>query len=316
MRESNKQQEYIKKDQAETLRLRTSKMNSLVSRSGNTRSLTRVISFTSGKGGVGKTNTVINTAISLAELGRSVLILDADLGLANVDVLLGLQTKFTLHDVIEGRCKISEIMVDGPSGITIIPAASGIESMCALDAEQRMSLMHAIEEIAIHYDYLLIDTSAGISPDVMQFNAAANEIVCVITSEPTSLTDAYALIKVLAQNYSEKTISILANNIQGTIMPVADEAKAAFKRIQISVDRFLKHEQIRLKYMGYIPSDSLVTESVRNQKGLMQMYPSSNAGLAFMKFANKLDEDFTQHRVKGGMQFFFRQLMEVSAYGS
>ncbi len=316
MKESKTMQHYIKKDQAETLRLRTSKMNSITTRLDKPRSLTRVISFTSGKGGVGKTNSVINTAISLAEMGRSVLILDADLGLANVDVLLGLRSKHTLYDVIQGKCSLSEIMIDGPAGITLIPAASGIESMCNLDTEQRMLLMHAIEEIAVHYDYLLIDTSAGISQDVMHFNAAANEIVCVITSDPTSLTDAYAMIKVLAKNYSEKSISILANNIRSGNKSAESEAENAFKRIQNSVDRFLKQDQINLKYMGFIPADEMVSESIKNQRALMELFPSSAAGLAFKRFANKLDGEFTQHRIKGGMQFFFRQLMEVSAYGS
>jgi flagellar biosynthesis protein FlhG len=308
MKESNDMRHFIRKDQAETLRLRTTRMKS--------HSLTRVISFTSGKGGVGKTNTVVNTAISLAEMGRSVLILDADLGLANVDVLLGLRSENTLYDVIEGRCSLSEILIPGPAGITIIPAASGVESICDLDHEQRLSLMHAVEDIAAKFDYLLIDTRAGISADVMQFNSAANEIICVITSEPTSLTDAYAMIKVLAKSYSEKSISILANNIQSQSRTVEDEAMFAFKRIQNSVDRFLKHEQVNLKYLGYIPSDPMVSESVKSQRGLMELYPSSSAGLALKKFARKLDEEFTEQRVKGGMQFFFKQLMEVTAYGS
>lgn len=308
MKESNNKQNYIRQDQAETLRLRTTRMKS--------HSLTRVISFTSGKGGVGKTNSVVNTAICLAEMGRSVLILDADLGLANVDVLLGLRSEYTLHDVIEGRCGLSEILIQGPAGITIIPAASGVESICDLDHDQRMNLMHAVEEIAAKFDYLLIDTRAGISPDVMQFNSAANEIICVITSEPTSLTDAYAVIKVLAKNYSEKAVSILANNIHSTERSVEEEARLAFRRIQSSVDRFLAREQISLKYLGCVPSDPMVSESVKSQRGLVELHPSSSAGLAFKRFARKLDEEFTEQRVKGGMQFFFKQLMEVNAYGS
>lgn len=284
---------------------------------GMKRSLTRVISFTSGKGGVGKTNSVVNTALGLAALGRSVLILDADLGLANVDVLIGMRASYNLHDVIEGRRTLQEIIVEGPGGITFIPAASGVESISNLNHDQRLSLMQAVEEVAFDYDYLLIDTRAGISSDVMHFNAAANEIVCVISAEPTSLTDAYALIKVLAKNYSEKSISILANNIAATgKRSVEEEARASFRRIQSSVEKFLNKEQVELNYLGHIPADSVVTEAVRMQRAVMEVFPSSGAGLAFARLARKIDQDFTEYRVKGGMQFFFQQLMENGAYGS
>ena len=310
MKESYIKRININQDQAETLR-----MERINTQAKKSRSLTRVISFTSGKGGVGKTNTVVNVATGLSELGRSVLILDADLGLANVDVMLGLRSEYTLHDVVEGRRRMDEIMLSGPSGITVIPAASGVESICNLDHEKRLTLMHAIEEVALNYDYLLIDTRAGISSDVMHFNSAANEIVCVITSEPTSLTDAYALIKVLAKNYNEKSISILANNINSSARPLEQEALAAFKRLQNSVDKFLSREQVDLKYLGYIPADILVSEAVRSQKAVSALYPSSSVGMAFRRLSEKIDFDFTQYRMKGGMQFFFKQLMEMEAYG-
>ena len=151
--------------------------------------VTRVISFTSGKGGVGKTHTVVNTAVTLAAQGFSVLILDADLGLANVDVLAGVTPKGTLHDVLKGRCALDDILVEGPGGIVIIPAASGVEEIQALGNAEKMVLMSEVERIAHHYDFLLIDTPAGIGSDVMYFNSAAGEVVCVITGEPTSLTD-------------------------------------------------------------------------------------------------------------------------------
>lgn len=310
MKESYIKQLNIKQDQARTLR-----MERLTTHIDRSRSLTRVISFTSGKGGVGKTHTVINTAISLAERGRSVLILDADLSLANVDVMLGLRSQYTLYDVVEGKRNIREIMVDGPSGITLIPAASGVESITNLDPDQRLCLMSAIEEVAANFDYLLIDTRAGISADVLHFNSAANEIVCVITSEPTSLTDAYALIKVLAKNYGEKSISILANNIHAGARTVEHEARSAFGRIQQSVDRFLQREQVELNYLGFIPADELVRDSIRSQKPITEVYPSSAVSLAFARLAERIDQDFARYRKKGGMQFFFQQLMELEAHG-
>ncbi|MCB0318341.1 MAG: MinD/ParA family protein [Bdellovibrionales bacterium] len=269
--------------------------------------ITRVISFTSGKGGVGKTNCLVNTAIALAREGKSVLVLDADLGLANVDVLLGISPQYTINDVLNGTKTLQEIMLDGPEGISVIPAASGIESICNLSTSQRMFLLDAIEEVAYKYDYLLIDTQAGIGADVMFFNNASSEIVCVINEEPTSLTDAYALIKVLSRDYGEKNISVLANNV-----PNEESGLRAFKRLQSAVERFL---HINLKYIGFVPRDKAVLSALSDQRAVLELYPSSPAGIAFSRVARQLDSDFINLRVKGGIQFFFRSLLEMEAHG-
>ena len=277
------------------------------SRAGASRAVSRVISFTSGKGGVGKTNSVVNVAIALARMGRSVAILDADLGLANINVLLGLKPLYTIYDVLAGQRVLEETVLDGPEGIAVIPAASGIQAACTLSAAQRLTLMQALEDFAYDFDYVLIDTQAGIGAEVMYFNSASGEIVCVINNEPTSLTDAYALIKVLSRNYGEKSISILVNN-------VTDEAlgRAAYRRLRRAVERFL---QVELKYLGYIPSDAAVNEAVIEQKAVVQAFPSSAAALALDGLARRLDSEFQEQRVKGGMQFFFKQLLDVEAYG-
>ena len=267
--------------------------------------ITRVVSFTSGKGGVGKSTSVMNTALALANRGRSVLILDADLGLANLDVMMGVKPSRTLFDVIEGRCSIDEVVVDGPLGVALIPASSGIERMCQLGAEDRSRVMEAVEDVALNYDYLLIDTQAGIGSDVIHFNVASNEMVVVINSEPTSLTDAYALIKVLANNYKEKRFAILVNEVSHS-----HEAEAVFKRFSATVERFL---HVSLQYLGFIPSDSSVPESIRAQRPLMVEFPSSSAARAYVSLAEKIDGNFVEMRVKGGIQFFFRQLLEVSS---
>jgi len=271
------------------------------------RAVTRVVSVTSGKGGVGKTNCAVNLALALARLGRSCMLLDADLGLANVNVLLGLHPHATLADVLDGRMQLRDIMLHGPEGVAIVPAASGAGTMNGLSAEQKMLLMSQIEEVASEYDYLLIDTQAGIGPEVMYFNSAAAEIVCVINGEPTSLTDAYALIKVLSAEYGEKNISIIANNVQ-------DEAagRAAFGRLSRAVDRFL---HVNLAYLGCVPSDLAMRTAVTEQKAFLQLFPSSAAARALCKVAERIDADFYRNRIKGGMQFFFKQLMEASAYG-
>lgn len=265
--------------------------------------MTRVISFTSGKGGVGKTNITVNMAVALARMGSSVLILDADLGLANVDILLGVKPTFTLADVLRGNRSIEEIMVDGPQGVSVIPAASGIETLCLLESADKIRLMDALENISLNFDYMLIDTRAGISPDVMYFNTASSEIVVVINNEPTSLTDAYALIKVLSTTYGEKAFNVISNDV----LDVRDGEKA-FNRLQSVVDRFL---QVKLSYLGHVPSDAHVAEAVQQQKALLELYPSSRAGLAVSAIARKVDESFQEQKVKGGMQFFFRKLLDL-----
>lgn len=296
------------KDQAETLRLKSTMAQSVTKTDTRAKGITRVISITSGKGGVGKTTTVVNLAISLARLGKSVLVLDADLGLANVDVMLGIRPKYTLQDLFEGKKSLAEIIISGPEGISIIPAASGVESICTLDTAQRMILMQSVEEVAAHYDYLLVDTQAGIGSEVMYFNCASAEIICVVNSEPTSLTDAYALIKVMSQNYGEKAVSILVNEAED-----AQRAETTFRKLSKAVERFL---HIELRYIGFVPMDSAAREAVLNQKALAEIFPSSPASLAITAIAKKVDSQFLDFRVKGGMQFFFKQLLEISAHGS
>ena len=269
--------------------------------------VTRVLSFTSGKGGVGKTHSVTNVAIALANQGLSVLLLDADMGLANVDVLLGLKPKGTLHDVLKGNLSLDDILLTGPGGITIIPAASGIEEIQALKSEEKMFLLEEIERVAHRYDYLLIDTPAGIGSDVMYFNSAAADVVCVITGEPTSLTDTYALIKVLSTTYGEKRFSVVVNNVGSEA-----EATTAFGKLSRAVDRFL---QVDVRYLGWVPTDATVRDCIMEQKPIAAEFPSSPSARALSAIARRIDDERPQHRVKGGMQFFFRQLLEMNGYG-
>jgi flagellar biosynthesis protein FlhG len=250
---------------------------------------------------------VTNTGIALAELGMSVLILDADLGLANVDVLLNLKPKGNLNDVLKGKLNLDDILIEGPGGISIIPAASGVEELQALDSEAKMFLLQEIERVAHRFDYLLIDTPAGIGSDVMYFNSAAADVVCVITGEPTSLTDTYALIKVLSGSYGEKRVSVIVNDV-----PSEDAARQAFGKLARAVDKFL---QVEVRYVGWIPSDDIVRECVMQQQPVVLEYPSSRIAMAVAEVARTLDEERLSRRLKGGMQFFFRQLLEMSSYG-
>jgi flagellar biosynthesis protein FlhG len=306
----NQKSERRIEDQAAGLRAGSYAQGKQGSKAMIGKSVTRVLSFTSGKGGVGKTHTVTNVGIGLANLlnqGRSVLVLDADLGLANVDVLLGLKPKGNLHDVLKGEASLDDIILEGPGGISIIPAASGIEDMQSLRSEEKLFLMAEIERVAHRFDYLLIDTPAGIGSDVMYFNSSAAEVVCVITAEPTSLTDAYALIKVMSANYGEKSISVVVNNVTSE-----DEARGAFKKLAGAVERFLR---VEVKYLGWVPTDPVVRECIMGQKPVVAQFPTSRAGMALSGIARRIDENGPTQRVKGGMQFFFRQLLEVMPYG-
>ena len=269
--------------------------------------LTRVISFTSGKGGVGKTNSLVNIGLALVNEGRRVLILDADLGLANVDILLGLTPKYTLEDLLYNQKNIEDIIVESENGLSVIPAGSGVLSLLNLDANKKSLIISEVERIAKDYDYLLIDTGAGISDDVLFFNTVAMEVVCVINSEPTSLTDTYSLIKVLSQR-GEKDFSILVNNVKNET-----EAKNAYKKLFMAVEKFLR---VKLKYVGFIPSDPIVNEAILEQKAFVDMYPSSEVSRKVVSLTKNMDSDFFDFRVKGGIQFFFKELLEQGKYGA
>lgn len=282
-------------------------MSHKIAKNSIQRDLTRVISFTSGKGGVGKTHTVVNTAVSLVMEGFSVLVLDADLGLANIDVLAGVTPRGTLRDVLKGIKGIEEILTESPAGFTIIPAASGIEEIHALSGQERMFLLTEIERIASRYDFLLIDTPAGIGSDVMYFNSAAGEIICIINGEPTSLTDAYALIKVLNASYGEKSFGIVVNNVSSS-----SEADTAYDSLSNAVQRFL---QVETRFVGWIQSDPVVKECIRERKLVAFSYPSSKASRGVASVTRSLLESPPEERLKGGMQFFFQQLLDMSSYG-
>jgi flagellar biosynthesis protein FlhG len=240
----------------------------------------RVMAITSGKGGVGKTNVVAGLAIALARAGQRVVVMDADFGLANLDILLGLSPQYTLEHVLRGEKLIEEILLDGPLGIRIIPASSGIQELTRLDTMAELRLVQGLQRVAETADWLLIDTAAGIHDSVVKLLMAAQEVVLVTTPEPTSLVDAYAMVKVLHLRDPEKGVWLLVNNGQSL-----DEAQETIGQLQAATQRFLGKE---LKVLGVIPSDPHVLQAVRQQRSVADLYPTSPVGQAFTALARQI----------------------------
>jgi flagellar biosynthesis protein FlhG len=238
---------------------------------------TKILAVTSGKGGVGKTNVVANLAVSLSEIGKKVVVLDADFGLANIDVLLGLTPRFHLGHVLFGNKTLTEIMVQGPKGIRIIPASSGLQRLSELTAEQRNHLVDNFAHLDGDADYLIIDTAAGISQNVVHFLLAAHEVIVVSAPEPTAIVDAYAVIKILLAEDPSKIIHVLINSVQNEA-----EAREVYSQINSVVNRFLNCE---VAYLGHIERDSHILQAVRNQVLVTHLFPNAPASKCFRNLA-------------------------------
>lgn len=263
----------------------------------------RVIAVVSGKGGVGKTNVVANLATALGRRGQRVVVIDADLGLANIDTLLGLTPRGTIRQVLSGECGIHDVFVQGPEGVRIVPASRGFEDMTQLTDGQRLRLLEQVDTLAGALDVLLLDTGTGISPDVLFFAMAAQEIMIVVTPEPTALTNAYALIKVLSTRYAEHRFVVLVNMARSEW-----EAKKTFTHLARVAERFL---HVGLRFAGYVPYDPQVPEAVRRQRTIVELARESPASRAFEALAGRVLALPPTAKPKGGLQFFFRhQLSE------
>ncbi len=267
----------------------------------------RVISVGSGKGGVGKTNVVANLAFAFTRLGKKVLVFDADLGLANIDVLLGLTPKYNIQHLLDRQKSVFEILTKGPGGMSILPASSGVLELVDLDESQKIFLLSELDLVAETVDILLIDTAAGISSNVLYFNMAAEESIVVVTPEPTSITDAYALIKVLSTKYRKESFTILINSAQN-----GEEAKEAFKKISLAVDRFLG--SISVDYLGFVPFDEKLPIAVKHQRPVLEIYPQALSSRCFMEMAKTLLEKPMPQRTYGQVQFFWQHLFQCQQF--
>ncbi len=259
----------------------------------------RVISVTSGKGGVGKSSVVVNLALALANEGERVLVLDADVGLGNIGILLGLRPTFTLDDLFDGTRRLGEIIVTGPGGIRIVPAGSGSQRCPTLNQRERLLLMDELDALDEEFDVLIIDTESGVSENVTYFNVAAQEIMLVLSPEPTSLADLYALIKLLTNRHGERSFRVLVNMVRDS-----DEGLEMFKKLSQVVSRFL---DVSLDYFGCIVRDDRLIDAVRKQMAVVELHPRSPAAGCFAKLARALKNSPTSPPMKGNIQFLFRR---------
>lgn len=240
----------------------------------------RIIAITSGKGGVGKTNIVASLALAFSDLDKRVLVFDADAGLANIDILLGIVPKYNLQHVLKREKNIFDIIVKGPGGIEILPAASGVQELSALTEEQRLMIQEEFEALFGKFDVILLDTAAGISSNVTYFCAAAHEIVVIASPEPTSITDAYALMKVLYNDYAQKKFRLLVNSARSE-----KEAKEVYRHLSAVADKFLTY--ISIDYVGFILADENIPRAVRQQRAFLEIYPKSRASLCITDIAKR-----------------------------
>lgn len=246
---------------------------------------TKKISVTSGKGGVGKTLTTVSIAATARRMGHSVLILDGDFGLANVDVVLGLNARYNINDVIEGTAELKDIIIKGPLGIDLIPSGSGISSLSNLSYTQRQSLLCQLDKFNVHYDYVIIDTGAGISDNVLHFNSISDSVVVVTTPEPHAITDAYAIIKVLAEEQGVKSFNLLVNQTRSP-----EQGLKVHQRIAEVAERFLG---VRVTSLGSVPHDPQITKQVMLRKTVSESSTFTVAGQAWASAFRQLSGSVT-----------------------
>lgn len=262
----------------------------------------KVIAVSGGKGGVGKTNVSLNTAIALAKQGKKVLVLDADLGLANVDVMLGLRVQKNIAHVLSGDCELDDIIIEGPAGIKIIPATSGTQSMVDLTPSEHAGLIRAFSDMQTEFDVLIVDTAAGISDMVLSFARAAQDVMLVVCDEPTSITDCYALMKLLSRDHGVFKFKVVANMVRSP-----KEGQQLFAKLTKVTDRFL---DVAIELVAVVPFDENIRKSVRKQKAIVDAFPESPAAKAFTSLAKKVNSWPIPNRPSGHLEFFIEQLLE------
>ncbi|TCZ87945.1 MinD/ParA family protein [Lysobacter sp. N42] len=261
----------------------------------------RVIAVASGKGGVGKTSVSVNLAMSLQNAGQRTLLLDTDLGLANVDVMLGLSPRFTLSDVFAGRCELADTIIEGPGGLLVVPAASGKRHMTELTPAQHVGLVHAFSQLDTALDVMVVDNAAGISDSVLTFCQAAQDVIVVVCDEPASVTDAYALIKVLSRERGVTRVQVLANQVGHP-----SEGRQLFEKLERVTAKFL---DVTLNYLGAIPRDEWLRRAIQRQEAVVDAFPAAPSSMAFREIARRAGQWQTPAGPRGHVEFFMERLI-------
>lgn len=262
----------------------------------------RVIAIASGKGGVGKTNLSVNLGVAFCEMGHRVALLDADMGLANVDILLGLHPQYNLSHVLNGERSLEEIIVTGPEGLMIVPASSGIQHMAEIGTMEQAGIIHAFGELGQSIDMLLVDTAAGIHGGVVNFARACQEVIVVVCDEPTSLTDAYALIKLLNRDHGVDRFHMVANMVSGV-----QQGRELFNKLCKVTDRYL---DVALHFTGAVPDDEYLKKSVQKQQAVLKAYPRTRSSQAIKNLARKIETWPVQRGAGGYLEFFVERLIQ------
>lgn len=262
----------------------------------------RVIAVTSGKGGVGKTSIVGNLAVAFRRLGNRVLILDGDLGLANIDIIFGLNPAYNIRHVIQGEKDLAEVIVEGPEEILIIPAGSGVHDLAHLTNGQKLNLLNEFDTLNEDFDIFLIDTGAGISSNIIYFNIAAQERIVVATCEPGSIRSACALMKVIFTEHGTRRFKLLVNMVND-----AEEARSVFEQLSDAVDSF--PGLVSIEYLGFIPKDENFERAAREQRPVLQRFPDSESSKGFCELAKRLLASTADGPSDGNIKFFWRKLM-------
>lgn len=262
----------------------------------------KVIAVTGGKGGVGKTSVSVNLATALAAAGKRVMLLDGDLGLANVDVFLGLSARYTMAHVLAGERRLDEVVLEAPQGFKVVPGASGVAALASLGASAHLGIVQSFSSLATDLDVLIVDTSAGIAHGSLQFSQAAQQVLVVVCDEPASMTDAYALIKVLSRGHGVRRFRVLANMIRHR-----GGGEALFRNLERVTSRFL---DVVLEFAGEIPDDAYLRRAIREQRPVLDAYPSSPSSTAFKILAGAVDKWPVPNGPRGNVEFFVERLVQ------
>jgi flagellar biosynthesis protein FlhG len=262
----------------------------------------QVIAITGGKGGTGKTNIAVNLAQALAKEGKRTLLLDADLGMANVDVLLGLEPEHTLYEVMCGKCRLEDILLTGGDNLMVIPAASGIRQLAVMSRQECTGLVRAFSDLKDPIDTLIVDTATGISESAASFCQAANEILVVVCNEPTSIRDSVSQLRLFYSEYGITRFRILANMVNS-----ASEANILFQNVMAHVT---DNHSLQISYAGYIPVDENVRKAVHGHQAVVNAFPRSPAAMAVKKLARRIMEWPRPVRAGGHVEFFVERLID------